>query len=175
MAYSKTLKLAKSEPRPWVEEGQREVQSREEQKSWETHVGYVAAVGLMNTHLHHQIHLSRSPRQASRRPPPPLAPPRPPPWSLPQFSHHSLPLHLQQCLALARVNPWSTHLLPALMVERAQGGAGLLLDRRPFQGSEGRVCLRWALRGSSALLCSCLWMPACLRGMELFYHFKESY
>ena len=120
MTYSKTLNPAKPKPRQWVAGKRKGVQLREEKKSWEIHMGFVATASLTDIHLCCHLHLSKSSRSSSPRPSPPPTPPGPPPQSLTQLSHHGLQLYLQQHLDSGS-GPSFQILFP--MLKGAQGGA----------------------------------------------------
>lgn len=107
-----------------------EAEGREEKLG--DRLGSVAAARLPGVHQYHHRHLSESSRT------------RP---AIPTFSttrttaivtHSSLTTvsisTSRSVLTLGQVNPWSTDLLPDSLsiLERAQGGAEPLLDRRPL-------------------------------------------
>lgn len=139
-------------------------------------MGYVAAARLTAVHQRHHLHLSESSR-ARPQLSPPSAPPEPPPQSLTQLSPQAASPPPSSVLTLGQVNPWSADLLPDSLsiLERAQGRAEPLLDRRPLTNeTQGQLALDFE-REFSPGLWSCAFPKASVSQGALFYHFKESY
>lgn len=147
-----------------------EAEGREEKLG--DHMGYVAAARLTAVHQRHHLHLSESSR-ARPQLSPPSAPPEQPPQSLTQLSPQAASPPPSSVLTLGQVNPWSADLLPDYLsvLERAQGGAEPLVDRRPLTNeTQGQLALDFE-REFSLGLWSCAFPKASMSQGALFLPF----